>query len=198
MKKVILFLSLMLCFMVQNSYAQQPYYGNGDGSEMSDGCCPPEQKMNDCYCLYCRYKPKCYTVQRCEYCPKYGCKRCCRYVTQCYQKQCCRYVPQYYCKTCTKCVPQYYTVPTCCYVPKYHCEKHVKYIPEYYYKHTCAPACQPACQPECPPACNDAGNYGNWNNEGYSQNMNEGYNSMNQGYNPMNQGYNQNMNGDGR
>ncbi len=160
MRKICLFLSVLMCvFAVSSTYAQSPYdrdygYDQHDSRAGANGeyagqtsCsynpqCPPQEKaMNDCYCLYCRYEPCYYNKWHCSYVPKYTYKKCCRYVPQYYQKQCCRYVPQYYSQTYCHQVPQYYYTRQCKYESKYNCERCCRYVPKYYYKHVCQPTC---------------------------------------------------------
>jgi len=147
MKKIYLaFLTFACCFlMTQYGYAQDD----------ASACCPqvaqapegndctPAQPTGECYCLYRQDQPCYYTTWRCEYEPKYSCRRCCRYVPQYYQKTCCRYVPQYYCKTYCRQVPQYYYVTDCKYCKKYVPQRCVKYVPKYFWKHSCGAAQQP-------------------------------------------------------
>lgn len=109
------------------------------------GCCPQEQQVGDCWCLYCKYEP-CYTnCWRCIEVPQYCTKKCCRQVPQYYQVQRCRYVPQYYCETCCRYCPEYYDVQECKMCKKWICEKKCNYVPKYYYKRVCCPnnACCP-------------------------------------------------------
>lgn len=125
------------------SYGSEGGYSDVAG-DASGACC--ERPCGDCYCLYCKYIPEYYNVQKCCYVPQYCYKKCCRYCPQYYQQQCCRYVPQYYCKTCCRYCPQYYYTCDCNYCPQYYCEKRCRYKPCYYYKHTCAPTgCDNAC-----------------------------------------------------
>ena len=143
MKKIYLaFLTFACCFlMTQYGYAQDDSCcGAPSAPAAEENACQPDRPVGDCYCLYRHDQPCCYTTWRCEYEPKYSCRRCCRYVPQYYQKTCCRYVPQYYCKTYCRQVPQYYYVTDCKYCKKYVPERHVKYVPRYYWKHTCNPA----------------------------------------------------------
>lgn len=118
---------------VQNQ--QGVIYDGGQGQCPPDQCC--DQKLNDCYCLYCHYEPCYYTTRRCveEQVP---CKRrCCRMVPQYYEVQRCRMVPQYYNETCCRQVPEYYDVceTKCC--QKWVCDQHCRYVPRYYWKHIC-------------------------------------------------------------
>ncbi len=135
----------------QGQYADG-YAQGGQGNVIEDGCCPAEhacedQSCNECWCLYCRYKPCYYTTQRCveEQIP---CKKtCCRYCDKYYEVQRCRYVPQYYTETCCRKEPEYYEVDDCKCCKRYVCDTHCKYVPEYYWKHICG---NPECTTPCP------------------------------------------------
>jgi hypothetical protein len=95
----------------------QPSFADVQG----EGCCPEDQKLNDCYCLYCHYEP-CY-----------------------YNDWVCVDEPQYYCETCCRYEPEYYDVQECKTCKKWICNKKCKYVPRYYYKHTCGDDSQQGC-----------------------------------------------------
>lgn len=115
--------------------------GNFQGQAAGGECCPAEEPVGDCYCLYRRYKACPYYTCNCEYCPKYSYTRCCRQVPQNYCVTRCRMVPQYYQEQCCRQVPQYYYTCQCTHCPKYTYTKCCRYVPEYYYKHECKPNC---------------------------------------------------------
>lgn len=126
--------------------------------------CPPvpDVAMNDCYCLYCHYRPCYYYTTECEYVPNYTYQKCCRYVPQYYKEtRCqnesenycvtrCRYVPEYYCETkcryvqcwneetcCCEQRPVFYQEQCCRQCPQYYEETCTRMVPRYYEETCC-------------------------------------------------------------
>lgn len=129
-------------------YAAQGYAAQGYADGQCPADCPcPDQRCNDCWCLYVHYKPCYYTTQRCveEMVP---CKKTCyRQVPKYYQVQRCRMVPEYYNETCCKMECECYEVDDCKCVTKTVCDQHCQYQPQYYWKHVCGDA---NCTTPCP------------------------------------------------
>lgn len=110
-----------------------------------DPACPPDVPMNDCYCLYCHYRPCYYYTTECEYVPNYEYQKCCRYVPQYYKETRCRNCPENYSVTRCRSVPEHYTVTKCRYIeqwneetcccepcPVYYQEDCCRQVPQYY------------------------------------------------------------------
>jgi len=160
MKKIFqlgtIFFGLMF---IQNGYAadygsyQGSYQGQGEIAG-DQGSCPQDhpcedQKLNECWCLYCHYEPQQYTVKRCVQEQVPCTKKCTRMVPKYYEVQRCKYVPQYYTETLCKQEVECYEEPDTKCVTREVCETKCKYVPRYYWKHVCGNDQCAAQQPCC-------------------------------------------------